>query len=314
MKMVWLVLLSLLLLFFFLILFWIYEQAFLGGKKRCSEDLGLPSGKEYDPYRAELQKNVLAMQQHAFAVWQIKANDGVNLSARYYENVPGAPVIILVHGYKSSSFRDASGGFHMVRKLGFNSLVVDLRAHGESGGHTISFGIKEKEDLILWAEEVQKRLGKETPVAFSGISMGAATALMAGGDARLPACVKCIVADCPYSSPQEILRSELKKRHLPEFVYHLMRISARLIGRFDPSSDSPMAALERCPIPVLLIHGMADDFVPFSMSKKMAEETKNEDLIFFPVAGAGHGLSIYLAPEEYVKTYCAFMAKHLQQK
>ena len=87
---------------------------------------------------------------------------------------------------------------------GYNVLLVDQRAHFGSGGHTIAYGIRERRDVLSWIEYANGRFGKDKPIYLFGISMGAATVVMAA-DLALPDNVRLICADCPYSSPRDII-------------------------------------------------------------------------------------------------------------
>ena len=125
---------------------------------------------------------------------------------------------------------------------------------------------------------------------LDGISMGAATVLMAS-EFDLPASVRGIIADCGYTSPRDILCKVIRQCHLPVTpVYFLVRLGARVFGRFDPEAASAARALEKCRVPVLFIHGEADDFVPCDMSREnYAHCAAPKTLITVP--GADHGFS-----------------------
>ena len=73
----------------------------------------------------------------------IRSRDGLRLFARYYHTADDAPLAIQVHGYRSHVLRDFSGDCIPCQKRGFNVLLIEQRAHGESEGHCISFGIRE---------------------------------------------------------------------------------------------------------------------------------------------------------------------------
>ncbi len=62
---------------------------------------------------------------------------------------------------------------------GHNVLMIEERAHLESEGHTITFGIKERYDALDWIRYALQRFGEDTRIILVGISMGAATVLMA---------------------------------------------------------------------------------------------------------------------------------------
>jgi hypothetical protein len=110
------------------------------------DDYTIPTGEIYEPYRESMvkwMKEVRAMPHEDF---YIKSHDGLKLHGRYYEYAPGAPIELMVHGYRGNGDRDLCGGVQRCFKLGRSALVIDQRASGESEGNVITFGIKEHLD------------------------------------------------------------------------------------------------------------------------------------------------------------------------
>ena len=127
-------------------------------------------------------------------------------------------------------------------------------------------------------------------MVLAGISMGAATVLMAA-DLELPTNVKGIMADCPYSAPKDILCCVLKSLKLPcSMLYVLAKWSVKVFGRVDIEETSAKKALAKCQIPVLFIHGDDDRFVPCCMSQECYDACASKKKLVF-VQGAGHGIS-----------------------
>ena len=110
----------------------------------------------------------------------ITSHDGLTLTGKYYHIADGAPLEIYCHGYKGNAIRDFCGFWPVAKELGHNVLLIDQRSHGDSQGHTISFGILEKQDVQNWVRWAEKRFGPVN-MALCGVSMGAATVLMASG-------------------------------------------------------------------------------------------------------------------------------------
>jgi len=230
---------------------------------------------------------------------RIESYDGLKLHARYYHAKEGAPIAIQFHGYKSMSIRDFSGGAYECIKMGHNLLLVDQRAHGESGGRVITFGIKERYDCKAWTEYAVKRFGNDSKIILYGISMGAATVLMAS-ELDLPENIVGIVADCPYSSPGAIIKKVCRDRHLPPIIFYpFIKIGTRLFGGFNLDSASAVSAVKNTDIPILLIHGGGDNFVPASMSDEI--RSSNPKIIYLRVPEATHGLSFLYDYNAYMK-------------
>lgn len=216
------------------------------------------------------------------------------------------PLALFFHGYRSPAQRDGCGGFELMGQMGIDVLMVDQRAHGKSEGKAITLGVMEQYDCLEWLRYCEKRFGPERPILLMGISMGAATVLLASGH-QLPASVRGIVADCGYSSVKKIMKQEIGKMHLPEDIcWMLARRGAKNFGGFDPEEGEVAQALRRCLVPVLLIHGREDRFVPWEMSVENYESIPG-DKELLTVPGAGHGMSWYLDEEGYrraVREFC----------
>ena len=217
----------------------------------------------------------------------ITSRDGLRLSARYYHTSDGAPTMILCHGFRSCHERDFCGISKIGLAMGHNLLLIDQRSHGKSEGTVITYGIKERFDVIDWISYINERSGTEAPIILYGLSMGAATVLMAAGE-PLPDTVRCVVADCPFSSPLDIIVKVSGDMKIPAFLVNPMaRIAARIDG-FSITETSPVEAVKRAEIPILLIHGEADGFVPCYMSEKIA--AANPSITFERFPNADHAL------------------------
>ena len=241
----------------------------------------------------------------------IRSHDGLTLTAKYYRTADGAPLEIYCHGYKGNAIRDFCGFWPVAKGLGHNVLLIDQRCHGDSQGHTISFGIQEKQDVLNWVRWALKRFGPVN-MALCGVSMGAATVLMASGMAALPDCVKAIVADCPYDAPSNIIKKVLgQDMGMPvKIVYPLILAGGRVYGRFSLNADSPVSAVKRAKVPILLVHGDDDRFVPYPMSQNI-HAAAPEKIEFHTIPGAGHALDAFTAPEAFQGIVKEFLEQYL---
>lgn len=274
--------------------------------KQTEEDLfRLPDTEQYAPHReamTQMVRTVLALPYED--VW-IRSDDGLRLHGKYYAGRPGALVQIMMHGYKSGAERDFCGGAQIAVQGGYHVLLVDQRAKSE--GRCLTFGIQERYDCRAWVNYAVGRFGADTKILLYGVSMGAATVLMAGG-LDLPRNVVGIVADCGYSSPAAIICKVIRDQHLPVFpVYQLIRLGGKLFGGFDLESAAVTDALAHCDIPVLLIHGGDDRFVPCNMGRENYAHcaARNKHLLVVP--GAGHGLSYMMGREAYLAALESFL-------
>lgn len=276
---------------------------------RCDEDVfSMPDTEQYNVFRAQSEKMIRDTLSIPYEDVFITSFDGLRLHAKFYAaSERKAPVQIMFHGYKSSAERDFCGGLREGIDGGFNVLLVDQRAHGESEGKYLTFSVNERFDCLSWASYAAERFGNDVKIYLYGISMGAATVLMASA-LPLPKSVSGIVADCGYTSPKAIICSVLRDHHVPAApVYAVARLGARLFCSFDLDSASAPDALSRSHIPVLFIHGDDDRFVPCRMSRENFEASAAEHKKLLIVHNAGHGLSYMLDRPAYLSALHEFL-------
>ena len=277
--------------------------------KKIHEQGEMPPGEIYKPYYAQIGEWYEQAKSYKREDVAITSYDNLTLFGKYYEHFKGAPVEIMFHGYRGSAERDLCGGLNRCYELKRNVLVVDQRAHGKSDGNVISFGIKERFDVKAWTEYAYNRFGKDVPLLITGISMGASTVLMASS-LDLPESVVGVIADCGYSDVGEIIRTVIKKMHLPaRLFYPFVKLGAIIFGKFNPDQTSPEKEIKKSKLPILLIHGDKDDFVPcYTSEKNLNAGSLNVSLEVFK--GAGHGMSYLIDPDRYVKVLKEFEKKY----
>ena len=287
-----------------------YIVAYRRDPKRPDVTHQVLTGPDYDPYREESLRLIQEAEKIPFEEVRVTSFDGLDLFGRVYLNDPSKPFHVQFNGYRGNGLRDFAGGLQLARDIGHNILLVDQRSHGKSDGKVISFGVKERYDVRTWVAYLADRFGKDTPVYLDGVSMGAATVLMAS-DLTFACPVKGIVADCPYSSPFGILR---KVSHewvkVGDLTVPFIVLGAFLFGRFSVFRSSALKSVAKTNIPILLIHGTGDHFVPFAMSEEI-HNLRPDVVTFVPVEGAPHGLSCLKDRALYVDSFRSFCKKTL---
>ena len=249
----------------------------------------------------------------------ITSRDGLKLCGHLIENYAGRAVAILMHGYRSSGLVDFSWSADYFYRRGFSLLIVDERACGESEGKNIGFGVTERFDAVDWAKFAEERWpGK--PVVMCGVSLGAATVMMGAG-VGYPANVKAILADCGFTTGGAIGRKCMKQWfHLPAFpVYYGGKLWTKWLAHYDldvVNSRDSLSKLRGTGVKVLIVHGTADDFVPYEMSVEnakafdyMPESARREVMEFLSVEGAGHGTSFIADEMAYLDAFERLLAK-----
>ena len=284
-----------------------YFRAFYSPTKREVMSGQLPDSEQYKSAKEHIKELITYASSLKYEETIIKAYDGTSLYGRYYRTRDDAPLQILFHGYKGSPMRDFCGGLLLALKSGFNVILVDQRAHGKSGGHSICFGVKERYDVLSWVKYANERFGN-IPIILTGISMGGATVLMAS-ELNLPRNVVGIIADCPYSSPSEIIRKFCKDMKMPpSIVYPFAYLGALLFARCALNKSSAYRAVQNTTLPILIMHGEDDSFVPCYMSEKIYKACKSEYKFLYTFKGADHGLSYMSDNEKYESAYNKFVA------
>ena len=238
----------------------------------------------------------------------ISSYDGLKLYGRFIKSRQSSNrYIVMFHGYRSS-YKDFACAFEYYSSLGLNMLIVDQRAHGQSEGKIISYGVKERYDVVSWVEYIRERFGPDAEIFIDGISMGASTVMMAS---NLVKGVKGIIADCGYTSPKEIITEVARSMGVPKIFVHPVGLMARIFGGFD-YKYSTTESLSETDIPVIFIHGLADDFVPSYMTEKNYEACASSKTVIF-VENAIHGYS-FLVDEKGVKSALEVFIKKCTEK
>ena len=123
----------------------------------------------------------------------------------------------------------------------------------------------------------------------------------------LPENVKGIVADCPYSSVKEIICKVASEIELPPAVFWpFIRLGALLFGGFRPEDGNALEAVKKAEVPILLIHGEDDRYVPCDMSRRIYE-SRPELISLHTFPGAGHGISFIEDEERYRRIVTEFI-------
>ncbi len=259
-------------------------------------------GKYYDSI---VNANQWLLEHNAEDVY-VQSEDGLRLHAYWVSAENAKGTILFAHGYRSVLLLDFGMAFDYYHKLGMNLLIPDQRSHGKSQGRYITFGVKEHRDMQCWIDfHNQKHF--RMPIILSGLSMGASTMLYLA-DKELPNNVKGIIADCGFNSPKDIIETVFRKvTRLPAAPsLWVAEFWARLIAGFSFYECDTKKTLKNSRLPVLLVHGEEDDFVPCEMTKRAYEACTSPKKILL-VEGASHGTSFLKARERYTSLIIEFL-------
>lgn len=260
---------------------------------------------------ARVCAGVAAMQNKPHEDIYIPALDGARLRARLYRVPHAHATVILCHGYHSHAEHDFCAQFpELYASGGCNLLLIDERAHGQSEGRCLTFGQLERYDIAQWVHWVREHSRVQRPIALYGVSMGAASVLLAAQLPELKGELACVVADCGYSSFElEVTDAVRHGTRAPRWLQKpLARVCVRILRRngldLEAVDTTPgMAALD---VPILFFHGDADTFVPLHHSERnLAACGRPQRLVIVP--GAEHAMSALVDPERYRRELLVFL-------
>lgn len=293
--------------------YYVFRVACRRARELPWEDGAALQSTAWAPMADRIQEGFAWLKRHrAQEVW-VTSDDGLKLRAQWVGAVDAAGTIILMHGYRSCPQADFSMVLDFYHKLGFNLLLPDQRSCGKSEGKYITFGVLERLDLLRWIQWHNATVGKQD-LFLTGMSMGASTVLMASGE-DLPENVRGIVADCGFTSPWDIICRQVRYQlHIaPEPLVWCAGLFARMLGKFDLRRVSTVKAVQRCTVPVLLVHGTGDRYVPCEMTKAAYAACPGEKQLIL-VEGAGHGLSYVVDQPRCQSALENFFMEHLSRK
>ncbi|CAM3329116.1 MULTISPECIES: alpha/beta hydrolase [Paenibacillus] len=251
----------------------------------------------------------------SFENWSLISGDGMKLHAYYLPaKVATNKTVLLAHGYAGRSEQMCGFAQMYYEDLGYNVLLPDARGHGLSEGDYIGFGWPERKDVVQWVQAILERTGEESRIVLHGVSMGAATVMMASGE-ELPPQVKAIVEDCGYTSVADELTYQLKRMYkLPSFpVLQSTSLLTKLRAGYAFGEASALEQVKKSKTPILFIHGGGDLFVPTEMVYKLYENGPPQKRLFV-VPGAGHGLARQFDPEGYDREVTEFIGTYVHEE
>ncbi len=267
----------------------------------------------YGKYNNLIQMGHKWLMDHKAQDVYLESRDGLKLHGLWVPAENPRGTIILAHGYHSCILTDFSFVYDRYRNAGLNLLLPDQRCHRASEGKFITFGVLESRDFIDWGHFVNANFGS-WPIIYSGLSMGAATTMYVTGQ-DYPDNTVGFIADCGFTSPKEIISVVFKQvTKLPAWPFlWATSLFAQYFAGFRLDEMDTTKTLAQNDKPIILVHGLADDFVPSDMTQRSFDACGGEKELLL-VEGAGHGLSFAKAEVEYEALVMAFFDRVLGGK
>ena len=239
--------------------------------------------------------------------------------AYYLANSDSNKTVIIAHGYRGDALQMGPWA-RIYYDLGYNILAPDASGHGESGGETIDFGWLEKDNYLQWINLINEKNGKNQEILLHGVSMGAATVLMAAGK-KLPSNVSGVIADSAYTSVMDEMTflKSIVPSDLPGFTEENINAAIPILNSivknnlgFDMNEASVVNQVQKSEVPIALIHSLDDDFIPHSFEDSIFENISSEQKYQWTASGGKHIGGIYydrIAYKEMIETYISLFSK-----
>ena len=275
-----------------------------------------PEEPEANPVQEE--GRAWARRREGFREASIRSADGLKLWAAVAPGREGCHRwAVCVHGYHDT-YESMGAIARWYHGQGWNVLLPDQRGHGRSEGGYVGWGYDERLDLVGWVNYIIRR-DPEAEVVLHGVSMGAASVLMATGGV-MPVQVKAAVSDCSYTSIEAEMRHVLSHcwEDRPPFplpmgvLFAALRQTTLRRTGCDLRDAAPIQAVARSRTPTLFIHGVEDDFVPAAMMGKLYQAAQcRKSFLWMP--GAGHAAAVGTDPAMYWAAVSTFLGDLLPE-
>ena len=278
----------------------------LGAAIGTSTSITHPKRNSYEEVEKEMKKNDVwgNFDSYEKEDYIVKGMDGYELHCTKVYNSSTAGTgkyLIYSHGHTSNKL-SASKYCDAYINLGFTCITYDLRAHGENAKAICSMGGYESIDLNYLIEDTYSRYGDVKILGLQGESMGSSTSLNA---LKYSDKIDFIVADCGFQSLKYMVHDMYNDMYLYPFGT-CADLGFKLIYGIDDAEVSGIDALKGKTVPILFVHGGADDWIDTQNSIDMYNEAKKYTYTeLWIVDGAKHARSRQVAGSDAYQKHIA---------
>ena len=236
--------------------------------------------------------------------YTVESFDGYVLHAQFLKNpVPTKDYVLITHGYTDNRFGSLKYA-KMYLDFGYNVILYDLRAHGLNEYTYVTYSVRERKDLKVMIEDSRKRYPDMERFGLQGESLGSATSIAV---LEYRPQVDFVVADCGFAEIIPVLKVGLHGMHLPGFFVYPASVFTKIRCGYFYHEMRPIDSLPGNRVPILFMHGEADDFIVPEHSMRMQQATEGfSSLHLFP--GAAHAGSMLSDPETYRRVTADFLS------
>jgi alpha-beta hydrolase superfamily lysophospholipase len=205
------------------------------------------------------------------------------------EREPRGTVLVL-HGIRDHKASMLGVG-DALRQRGMRAILIDLRGHGGSSGAFLTYGVVESRDLAQLVHQLDALGILEGPLGVYGPSYGGAVALQLSAiDPR----VRAVASLSTFASLRDVVPPYVRRNVpvigalVPRGVIDAIIEEAGALGGFSPVAADTRRAIARTRADVLLIHGEADEHIPFEHARVLFAACPRGRCRLLPIASADH--------------------------
>ncbi len=249
----------------------------------------------------------------AWKQFDITVEDTILLRGWFVESPtkPAAGTVFLLHGIGSSKeFMIPTAAF--LARAGFNTVLYDSRANGESGGLNCTFGYYEKKDLSTYIDSTETRFPDSSPYGVFGSSLGAAVAVQA---MALDKRIVCGIIESPFADLRTVIHDYFARMFLirADWIPDRALTHTENIAHFAIDSVQPAIAARFVSQPTMVIHGLNDDRINPAYGKLVFDNLRSREKEWYPISGGGHDNLHKAGGKEYEQRIVAFFQKQLKK-
>lgn len=238
-------------------------------------------------------------------------SEGLNLVGKYLDFGFKRAAIIIAG--RTESYLYSYYFAKPYKEAGFNVLVIDNRAHGDSDGKYIGIGLLEYKDILEWGKLLHDTYNNEK-IFIHGICIGSATAMYVLTSKNCPDYYVGMCADGMYTTFYETFKEHMKelKKPVQPFSYFVMKRIQKNIGGISPIKNGPIYSISKLTKPLLMIHSKEDIYSLPEKAQELYDKCNSpKKLVWFD-----HGCHSHIRINnvlEYDKTIKDFIEEYINE-
>ena len=272
------------------------------------------SGCDMSHLKELLTNNLKWVEDYGYEKHYIMSDRGEGLVGYLMRPEKSSNIYVFgAHGYRSYGKKEFCGFAQYYLSRGINIFFPDHIASGESEGTHCTFGYYEREDCMKWLRYMTDHFGEDIKIILHGVSMGSATVCMMSGRNNLPENVKFTVADCGFTTAEELFSFKMDALKIPDIgLMKGVNLANKINHGFEFGDIKPVESVQNARVPMLFVHGKEDNLVPSYMAQVLYDNcsTPKKDILI--VEGADHAQAHVNGKEEYEKKIDEFIEKFVK--